>query len=1020
MAVNRIFGAIYQTGGASGSLDNISASLLKNNDLAVVKDDTLNAINFYRYDNISSDTPVYPTIIAPTDVGASGRWILISPRYFIENLEVDPTKGVITNVIVGNDTGLKLGYSQFGSVIGISLDDSGSGFTNGTYLNEPTSGGTGTGLTVDIVVSSGSISSINVNNGGNDYTIYDQVTFDNFIGSAIATITSLDNVSIDIQQTTITINNDTIFNKNVSFNELTGAPFTVNGNQILVNDLNAEYFNGQPITNVSLLNDNTNRYTQIPRVHDNSVYPNFDVDLVTVLYLNDVLNDGSLIDHGNISGLGDDDHTQYILGTGDRAGIGFTGTISGVDPVLDQHLSTKHYVDIEIASLGLGSGGDYLLRDGTLTATDVLSYDSSVTYAILDSSSSQSLSSTLFVTTKISEHQSQIDPHPQYLRNDGDDYTAGRITTNIHTSVVGGNLTSRAEIDDIIENVYTNISSSDTFTDVNGVIYVSNIVRKDYPKSDRLLYLTSTIEQNPENLVTYGYIDARLCNLLQSSNTIPIGKVLEVEIQNAGSGYSVGNNISILDGSGISLTININSVSAGSLTGVSVSSSGTGYVKGESVTVPGGTGGTLILREVTVGASHSDLYDLDSDDHLQYMNLDCSRPLDNTINYPSVVDGYIYPTAPNHLITKAYFDDSFSTSNVILSDGSVSLDGNQQYNPIYPHYIFKSGRGNELVNKDYVDEYLGLVLVSEDDSSIRFLNESFTENGLTYTSPSGNIINDGSDSGIILKSVYIYPNEISLFDIDNGGSGFINIDISDPAYPQSRGTGTTTNFPVFDSAGTSTTITETSFDINDSGNTTVDLRISKVLGDIDYIEIQNGGSGYSVNDTISIYGDGRGTIWVVSAIDGSGGITAVSKSAIASKYYTISSVSINSTGTGAILVPYIVGSIVDVSIIDEGFGYTSHEYIYDNTLPQNDGFVWSGHGTTSGDADDSNISLTFINPRDDKIDITHYNKDILSGNVGASPFVIDDGDHITSLSFDSFGHIIDLATGEIDIDGGSY
>ena len=48
------------------------------------------------------------------------------------------------------------------------------------------------------------------------------------------------------------------------------------------------------------------------------------------------------IDHGGINGLGDDDHTQYILASGSRA---FSGVVSGVTPTSTPHLATKGYVD---------------------------------------------------------------------------------------------------------------------------------------------------------------------------------------------------------------------------------------------------------------------------------------------------------------------------------------------------------------------------------------------------------------------------------------------------------------------------------------------------------------------------------------------------------------------------------------------------------------------------------------------------------------------------------------------------
>lgn len=65
---------------------------------------------------------------------------------------------------------------------------------------------------------------------------------------------------------------------------------------------------------------------------DNSEMTTISGDIVTQI----------ITDHGDLSGLSDDDHTQYILADGTRA---FTGTVSGVDPTDDAHLATKYYVD---------------------------------------------------------------------------------------------------------------------------------------------------------------------------------------------------------------------------------------------------------------------------------------------------------------------------------------------------------------------------------------------------------------------------------------------------------------------------------------------------------------------------------------------------------------------------------------------------------------------------------------------------------------------------------------------------
>lgn len=54
------------------------------------------------------------------------------------------------------------------------------------------------------------------------------------------------------------------------------------------------------------------------------------------------ISGGGTNDHGQLLGLGDDDHLQYVPTSGTR---GFTNTVSGIDPVEDYHLATKRYVD---------------------------------------------------------------------------------------------------------------------------------------------------------------------------------------------------------------------------------------------------------------------------------------------------------------------------------------------------------------------------------------------------------------------------------------------------------------------------------------------------------------------------------------------------------------------------------------------------------------------------------------------------------------------------------------------------
>lgn len=77
------------------------------------------------------------------------------------------------------------------------------------------------------------------------------------------------------------------------------------------------------------------------------VGPTQDYHLATKKYIDDEITSNVITAHSGLSGLDQDDHTQYILATGVRA---FSGTVSGVAPTADAHLTTKQYVDSAITT----------------------------------------------------------------------------------------------------------------------------------------------------------------------------------------------------------------------------------------------------------------------------------------------------------------------------------------------------------------------------------------------------------------------------------------------------------------------------------------------------------------------------------------------------------------------------------------------------------------------------------------------------------------------------------------------
>lgn len=60
-----------------------------------------------------------------------------------------------------------------GAIGNFTITDAGSGYADDTYINEPLTGGSGTGATADIVVSSGVVTSVTISNKGTGYVVGD-------------------------------------------------------------------------------------------------------------------------------------------------------------------------------------------------------------------------------------------------------------------------------------------------------------------------------------------------------------------------------------------------------------------------------------------------------------------------------------------------------------------------------------------------------------------------------------------------------------------------------------------------------------------------------------------------------------------------------------------------------------------------------------------------------------------------------------------------------------------------------
>ena len=107
---------------------------------------------------------------------------------FSGNLDAGKLR-VRQNVIQNNSTAAT---RAFGQVTALTVTGSGSGYTDGTYTQTATTGGNGTGLTVDVTVASGTFSSVVVYDKGQNYKIGDGITITAAGGGSGLTVTVSD------------------------------------------------------------------------------------------------------------------------------------------------------------------------------------------------------------------------------------------------------------------------------------------------------------------------------------------------------------------------------------------------------------------------------------------------------------------------------------------------------------------------------------------------------------------------------------------------------------------------------------------------------------------------------------------------------------------------------------------------------------------------------------------------------------------------------------------------------------
>ena len=378
--------------------------------------------------------------------------------------------------------------------------------------------------------------------------------------------------------------------------------------------------------------------------------PTLDYHLTTAAYVNDAITTatGSLtVDHGGLIGLVDDDHTQYILVDGTRA---LTGTVSGVTPIEDSHLTTKIYVDDAITTatgsltsdhgdlVGLSDDDhtQYSLADGTRAFTGTVSGITPSSSADLTTKEYVDDAITTATGSLTSDHGDLTgladDDHTQYILTDG---------TRPFTGTVSG--VTPTENAHLVTKAY-----ADTLSGIGGA--AAFIELDDTPSA----YDTSTggswgmVALNNES------------DAVEWAEPIFYGETVSAPTISGlrnGSLYFQYGTASGTEGEYI--LVDGTRAFTGTVSGVAPTEdlhlSTKKYVDDQIATVSGGGG----------VSDHGALTGLSDDDHTQYILEDGTRAFTGTVSG-------VTPTENAHLVTKEYAD-TFSGTGWAGSD-FIDLD----------------------------------------------------------------------------------------------------------------------------------------------------------------------------------------------------------------------------------------------------------------------------------------------------------------------------------------------------------
>lgn len=234
--------------------------------------------------------------------------------------------------------------------------------------------------------------------------------------------------------------------------------------------------------------------------------------------------EGGVSDHGDLTGLADDDHMQYVLKGGGRRFTGKTGYESHPTFSTDTDIVDKKYVDDEIAGLTTDHGTldglsdddhtQYTKADGTRAFTGTVSYSSNPTFSdskeIVDKNYVDNSISSSVVTDHGNLTGLSDDDHTQYIRVDGTRDLTNKLSYNGHPTFLNDvELVDKKYVDDEITNHSTDHGELTGLTDDDHSQYHNDA------RGDARYYTKASL--NAGQLDNRYYTETEVDNLVSSS-----------------------------------------------------------------------------------------------------------------------------------------------------------------------------------------------------------------------------------------------------------------------------------------------------------------------------------------------------------------------------------------------------------------------------------------------------------------------------------------------------------------------